>query len=151
MLSLRLGRSINLIDSTLQSSCRRVVAEVKEMPKVIHFEIPAEDAKRAVAFYEKAFGWKFSKYSGMDYWLVTAGEDKEPGINGAISVKGGTHPTTINTVSVPSFEDAVMRIKTAGGKVLGSKMAVPGVGYMVYCEDTEGNIFGIMQVDPKAK
>jgi predicted enzyme related to lactoylglutathione lyase len=123
------------------------------LPKVIHFEIPADDTKRAVAFYKKAFGWKISKYGGegMDYWLATAGEDKELGINGAISMKNDTHPTTINTISVPSFEDAVKKIKAAGGEILGPKMAVPKVGYMAYCKDTEGNLFGIMQTDPKAK
>ena len=31
------------------------------------------------------------------------------------------------------------------------KMAVPGVGYMTYCKDTEGKIFGIMLMDPTAK
>ena len=123
------------------------------MTKVIHFEIPAEETKRAVAFYEKVFGWEFSKYGGgeMDYWLVKAGEDKEPGINGAIIAKGESHPTTINTISVPSFEAAVKKIKAAGGQILGRKTAVPNVGYMTYCKDTEGNIFGIMQTDPKAK
>jgi len=126
---------------------------VKEIPRVIHFEIPAEDARRAVAFYEKAFGWKIGKYGGegMDYYLATTGEDKEPGINGAISIKDDTHPTTINTINVPSFEDAVKKIKAAGGEILGPKMTVPSVGYMTYCKDTEGNIFGIMQMDPKAK
>ncbi len=121
------------------------------MAKVIHFEIPAENPKRAVDFYKKVFGWKFSKYPGMDYWLVTAGEEKEQGINGAIAEKDETHPATINTISVPSFDDAVTKIKAAGGEILGSKMAVPNVGYMTYCKDTEGNIFGIMQMDPKAK
>jgi len=121
------------------------------VPKIIHFEIPAEDTKRAVAFYEKAFGWKFDKYEGMEYWLAAAGEDKEPGINGAIAKKDIFHPTTINTLSVPSFENAVEKIKAAGGEILGPKMAVPNVGYMAYCKDTEGNIFGIMQTDPKAK
>ena len=123
------------------------------MPKIIHFEIPAEDTKRAVTFYEKAFGWKFNEYDGeeMDYWLATAGEDKEPGINGAISEKDETHPTTINTISVPSFEDAVKKISAAGGEILGPKMTVLSVGYMAYCKDTEGNIFGIMQTDPKAE
>jgi len=121
------------------------------MPKVIHFEIPAEDTKRAVAFYKKVFGWRFTEYTGMDYWLATAGEDKELGINGAISAKSDSHPTTINTVSVPSFEDAVNKIKAEGGEILGPRMAVPGVGYMTYCKDTEGNLFGIMQMDPNAK
>jgi len=123
------------------------------VPKVIHFEIPAKDTKRAAAFYQKAFGWKLDKYGGeeMDYWLATAGEDKEPGINGAIIKKGESHQATVNTVSVPSFEDTAEKIKAAGGEVLGPKMAVQGVGYMSYCKDTEGNIFGIMQMDPKAK
>ena len=123
------------------------------MPKVVHFEIPAKDTKRAVAFYEKAFGWKIGRYGTeeIDYWLVTAGEDTEPGINGAIALKDDTHPTTINTVSVASFEVAVEKIKGAGGKVLGAKMAVQGVGYMTYCKDTEGNLFGIMQMDLNAK
>jgi predicted enzyme related to lactoylglutathione lyase len=125
----------------------------EKVPKVIHFEIPAEDTRRAVAFYEKAFSWKLSKYGGegMDYWLAKTGEDEEPGINGAIIVKGDTHPTTVNTISVPSFEEAVKRIGEAGGQILGPKMTVPSVGYMTYCRDTEGNIFGIMQTDPEAK
>ena len=123
------------------------------MPKVIHFEIPADDTKRAVAFYEKAFGWKLYKYGNeqMDYWLVTAGDDKEMGINGALSSKDQIHPTTVNTISVESFEEAVEKIKEAGGQVLAQKMTVPQVGYMTYCKDTEGNIFGIMQTDRNAK
>ena len=55
------------------------------MPKIVHFEIPAENPDRAVNFYEKAFGWKANKWEGpQDYWLVTAGEKDEPGIDGAI-------------------------------------------------------------------
>jgi predicted enzyme related to lactoylglutathione lyase len=30
-------------------------------------------------------------------------------------------------------------------------MAVPGIGYLVYCVDTEGVMFGMMQNDPSAK
>jgi predicted enzyme related to lactoylglutathione lyase len=121
--------------------------------KIIHFEIPADNPERAVEFYRKVFGWKIEKYAGgqMDYWLVTAGEDKESGINGAIAVKDKNHPTTVNTISVPSYENAVKEIKQAGGEIMTPKMTVPAVGYMCYCRDTEGNIFGIMQMDPKAK
>jgi predicted enzyme related to lactoylglutathione lyase len=123
------------------------------LPKVIHFEIPADDPERAVNFYKKVFGWKIDKYGvgDMNYWLVTTGDNQEPGINGAIAEKDESHPSTINTVSVPSFEVAISKIEEAGGKVLMPKMAVPGVGYMTYCRDTEGNIFGIMQTDPVAK
>jgi uncharacterized protein len=125
----------------------------ERIPKVIHFEIPALDTKRAVNFYEKAFGWEFSNYGGgeMDYWLVAAGKDEEPGINGAIAKKDEMHAATINTLGVVSFEEAVVKIKEAGGQVLLPKMTVPNVGYMTYCKDTEGNVFGIMQSDPQAK
>ncbi|MCW4019304.1 MAG: VOC family protein [Candidatus Bathyarchaeota archaeon] len=122
------------------------------MARVVHFEIPAEKPQRAVDFYSKVFGWKIEKWAGpVDYWLVTTGEDKEPGINGAIAQKGENMKVTTNTIGVPSFEEAVKKITEAGGKVLMSKMTIPGIGYMTYCEDPEGNVFGIMQSDPQAK
>jgi predicted enzyme related to lactoylglutathione lyase len=124
----------------------------KEMPRVIHFEIPADNPERAAQFYQKVFGWKVDKWAGpMDYWLAKTGEDKEPGINGAITEKGDYVAATTNTIDVASYEDAVKKIMEAGGKVLTAKMAVPGVGYMSYCKDTEGNVFGIMQNDSNAK
>ncbi len=89
-------------------------------PKVIHFEIPAENPKRAVEFYEKVFGWKIQKYGSeeMNYFLATAGDDKEQGINGAIAEKDAMHPTTVNTISVASFEETAKKIKETGGQVL---------------------------------
>ena len=46
------------------------------MSKVIHFELPADDPRRAIAFYEKVFGWTISKWEGpMDYWLKIALHD----------------------------------------------------------------------------
>ena len=50
------------------------------MSKVIHFEIPADNPERAIAFYEQALGWKFRKWDGpMEYWMVEGGpaEDGE--------------------------------------------------------------------------
>jgi predicted enzyme related to lactoylglutathione lyase len=121
------------------------------MPRVVHFEIPADRPERAVKFYKKVFGWKIDKWGPVDYWLVTTGEDKEPGINGAITSKSDFVAVTTNTVGVASYDDAVKKIVEAGGKVLMPKTAVPGIGYMTYCKDTEGNVFGIMQNDPSAK
>ena len=121
------------------------------MPRVVHFEIPAEKPERAVKFYKKVFGWKIEKWEGpMEYWLVMTGEDKEPGINGGI-MSNINQKTTVNTVDVPSVENYLKKITEAGGKVVKPKTAVPGVGYMAYCVDTEGNVFGLMQNDPSAK
>ena len=73
------------------------------MPRVIHFEIPVNDADRAVAFYQKVFGWKIEKWSGpMEYWMVNTGDEKAPGINGGI-MKRGNVQTTTNTLGVDGF------------------------------------------------
>jgi predicted enzyme related to lactoylglutathione lyase len=120
------------------------------MPRVIHFEIPADDPKRAVSFYEQAFGWKISKWEGpQDYWLASTGEQGQPGIDGAITSRSSLQ-TICNTIDVPSIDDACRKVAEAGGKVLTPVMAIPGVGRMAYCVDTEGNQFGIMQADPTA-
>ena len=52
---------------------------------------------------------------------------------------------------MPNVDEFAKRIEQAGGKVIMAKSTVPGVGYMAYCQDTEGNVFGIMQEDPSAK
>jgi len=126
--------------------------EVKLMPRIIHFEIATDNPERAAKFYKKVFGWKIQKWSGpAAYWLVTTGKAEEPGINGAIMEKMKQAPAaTINTVDVPSVDEFLQKITSADGKVLMPKRAVPGVGYMAYCVDTEGIVFGIMQSYPQA-
>ena len=34
------------------------------MPRVIHFELSADDPARAVKFYDEVFGWKTQKWDG---------------------------------------------------------------------------------------
>ncbi len=121
------------------------------MPRPIHFELAADDPDRAVAFYSKVFGWKVDKWGGpQDYWLLTTGPDNEPGINGAIMRRQSPEHTLVNTISVPSLDDALASITANGGKILSERMTVPGVGYMAYCQDTEGNPLGVMQMDQTA-
>lgn len=121
------------------------------MPRVIHFEINADDPDKAAEFYQRVFGWKIEKWAGpVDYWLVTTGEDTEPGINGAIT-RRSDNLTTVNTIGVDSLDKAVDEVVKAGGGVVQPKAAVPGVGYSAYCRDPEGNVFGLMQEDSTAK
>jgi predicted enzyme related to lactoylglutathione lyase len=59
--------------------------------------------------------------------------------------------TTTNTIGVESVDAALATVKIAGGKLVMPKTPIPGVGYFAYCEDTEGNLFGVMQADKNAK
>jgi predicted enzyme related to lactoylglutathione lyase len=87
----------------------------------------------------------------MDYWLVNTGAEGAPGINGGLMKKEGPMQGTTNTVDVESVESAVAAVAKTGGKLVMPKTPIPGVGYFAYCEDTEGNLFGVMQADKNAK
>jgi predicted enzyme related to lactoylglutathione lyase len=51
---------------------------------------------------------------------------------------------------VDSVDGAVEAVLKAGGKIIMPKTPIPTVGYFAYCEDTEGNVFGVMQMDANA-
>jgi predicted enzyme related to lactoylglutathione lyase len=121
------------------------------MARVTHFEIHAVNPERAVDFYTNVFDWKISKWNGpMDYWLIDTGEGD--GINGGLLPRRGEGPhegTAINsfvcTVNVHSLNDAIVAIEKAGGQIVVEKVEVPGVGWLCYAKDLDGNIFGILE------
>ncbi len=120
------------------------------MPRVVHFEIPADNPQRAGEFYQGVFGWKINKWEGpQPYWLCETGTGD--GINGGIMNRSPQFKTVTNTIDVPSLDDYTKKVTKAGGKVVAPKMTIPGVGYLAYCTDTEGNIFSILQGDRSAK
>src|SRR5215469_1323983 len=44
------------------------------MPRVVHFEIHAQEPERAARFYSEVFGWEITKWGGpVDYWLIKTG------------------------------------------------------------------------------
>ena len=47
------------------------------MPRVVHFEIHAQDPERAVRFYEQVFGWRTQRWGSEEYWLLTTGPAEE--------------------------------------------------------------------------
>jgi predicted enzyme related to lactoylglutathione lyase len=123
------------------------------MPRPVHFEMTFEDAERAKTFYSTVFGWTFQKWGddSMPYWLTTTGQDGEPGINGGLMLRQeGMGPGTTNTMGVESVDAAVDTIKSAGGTIIMEKMAVPGMGWVAYATDPEGNAFGVFQMDSNA-
>ena len=122
------------------------------MPRVIHFEIPAANAEKVVKFYSDLFDWKIQKWgSEFDYWLVTTGEAPEMGIDGAITPKQGPFQTTVNTIGVGNIDEYIEKAQAAGGKMVGEKTAIEGIGYVAYFTDPDGNMFGIHEPNTHAK
>lgn len=120
------------------------------MPRVVHFEIPADDPDRAVKFYGNVFGWDIQTWGGpADYWLANTGPADEPGINGAVMRRPEWGTCSIH-ISVPSLDEHLTKVREAGGEVVQPKSTIPSIGYMAYCRDTEGNVFGVFEEDPTA-
>jgi predicted enzyme related to lactoylglutathione lyase len=120
------------------------------MPKIVHFEIPADDPQRASAFYRDALGWQVSRFGDEPYWLVRAGEDSEPGANGAITARGDLHQNPVLIAGVKDIDDVLRRVTPSGGKVVQGKLPVPGMGWSAYVLDPEGNTIGLFQPDVSA-
>lgn len=135
------------------------------MPRVIHFEVHATDPLRAAKFYQELFGWEISEWTvpGVEvpnenrYWVATTGVGTEAGINGGILFRRGDPPTPgqsvnayICTIGVLDIDEYLVRANTAGGTIVVPKMPIRGVGWLAYCTDTEGNIFGMLESDAGA-
>lgn len=135
------------------------------MNRVVHFEIQAADPARAAKFYQGVFGWSIKEFIVPDaeikdenrYWLVSTGPDSERGINGGILFRRGPAPVRgqpvsayVCTIGVASLDKSVEKALKAGAQVAAPKMPIKGMGWLTYLEDTEGNIFGMMQEDKNA-
>ncbi len=132
------------------------------MNPVVHFELPADDQKRAGAFYSGVFGWKITQYGPEmdDYVVVQTDETDEKGmlketnrINGGIfkRMKPGQGPSVV--IAVDDLREAMKKVESAGGKIIGAEkpgepIDIPGIGLYISIEDTEGNKVGMLQPSP---
>jgi predicted enzyme related to lactoylglutathione lyase len=125
------------------------------MPKVVHFEIPAEDLDRAKNFYGSVFGWKLQTMpmSGGEYTIVmTTPVDEqtqmptEPGaINGGMMQRDERTPAPVITIDVEDIDGSLKEIEAGGGATVTPRTAIPGMGAFAYFKDPEGNVLGLWE------
>lgn len=128
------------------------------MGRVVHFEIHASDPERLAGFYRTMFGWTITKWEGpLDYYVITTGEAGARGIDGGLIRRMGDAPTEgqavnafVCTVDVADLDGDVAKAAGLGAVVALPKMPVPGIGWLAYIKDLDGNILGLMQNDPSA-
>jgi predicted enzyme related to lactoylglutathione lyase len=120
------------------------------MNRPVHFEIHVPDCAAAIKFYEKTLGWQFKRFerSPIEYYLVRTGDGE--GIDGGLMKSQDGRPRVVNAVQVASVDATVERIEAAGGHVVVEKMPIPGVGWVAYCTDPGGVLFGIYTHDESA-
>ena len=123
------------------------------MNKVVHFEIPFDDAERAKKFYSEVFDWGIQDMPEMEYVVARTAETddnfmvKEPGaINGGMYKRSeGLAQSPVLVIDVPSLDAHLEKVTAAGGKVTREKTEVGDMGLYAQVEDPEGNIIGIWE------
>jgi predicted enzyme related to lactoylglutathione lyase len=111
------------------------------------FEIPAADLPRATRFYETVLGRKLKPEKMGPHELAVFAYE-EPGVGGCLIAGNGHTPAGDGTVVYlavgPALDDALERVKRAGGKVALGKTALPeGMGVYAQVIDSEGNRVGL--------
>jgi hypothetical protein len=120
--------------------------------RVVHFEVPFDDADRARQFYADVFGWQISPMPEMQYNIVSTGPvsdqgmPSEPGyIGGGMAQRQAPLSAPVITIEVDDIDASVNAIEKNGGAALGEKMAVGEMGFAAYFTDSEGNLMGLWQ------
>ena len=125
-----------------KKAARRAAAKPSH-PTVVHWEIQAKDAPALHRFYSDLFGWKIDAKNPMNYGMVTSSLKSE-GINGGI---GPTMSGSSRVLVYAAVDDIVSFLGKA--ESLGAKTILPRTAYgpvtMGIFEDTEGNLFGVVE------
>jgi uncharacterized protein len=109
---------------------------------IVHFEIPAQDTKRARGFYESVFGWSFRPpLPEFEYHMT---QDLEP--VAAIYPQQSGEQGPIVYFNTDDIDAAVAKVRDGGGDA-DEKQPIPEIGWFARCKDTEGNSFSLFQAD----
>lgn len=125
------------------------------MNTIAYFEIQASNPETLIAFYNGVFGWNFIKeeFVPIEYYRI-----ETSGMNGGLLKRPAkTPPPEFGTnaftcsVEVEDFDATAKKVLDSGGVVALPKFAIPGRCWQGYFVDTDGNTFGIFEVDDHAK
>ncbi|MDX8352203.1 VOC family protein [Cognatiyoonia sp. IB215182] len=124
------------------------------MGGVQHFEIHCGDVDRAMDFYGKVLGWSFQKWGEREYYLIDgdgigAGRPTGALMPRATPAAASDHTapnSTVSVFSVDSIDTAHADALSSGGTEERPISEIPDLGRASYCYDTEGNVFGMIQL-----
>ncbi|MBI3828352.1 MAG: VOC family protein [Planctomycetes bacterium] len=108
---------------------------------ICHVEVPAPDMKKAVAFYGKLFGWKFTPMPGTGtYTLFQTGT-----VGGGLAADMEVAEKGVNLILKVENIDAKLRaIEASGGKTVQGKTKISADhGYFALFKDPNGVRMGV--------
>ena len=121
---------------------------MQPQPIGVWSEIPVSDMKKAVAFYNAVFDWQMViDESGPNPMAILGGDMEATGGHLYPGRPAQGNGPTVHIAVPDRLEDALIRCRTAGGKVLGEIVTIPP-GRFAYATDPDGNSIGLFE--PKA-
>jgi uncharacterized protein len=113
----------------------------------VHIEIPASDTEKVREFWGGLFGWQFQQYEGPVEYHMTQIAEK---IGGAVyNNPEGNAPGIRVYFDVDDINEGAARVRELGGEA-NEPVPVPTMGWFTGCKDSDGNDFGLWQIDPSA-
>ena len=120
-------------------------APLRRHGKVSYLDIPAVDAKRSAAFYEKVFGWSLRGDTDQPHFDDAAGDLIGSWVTGrAISSEPGLLPY----IYVDGIDDTLEKIGAHGGQVVRAPFP-EGDLWVATFRDPAGNVIGVWQKGPR--
>jgi predicted enzyme related to lactoylglutathione lyase len=127
------------------------------MSRLLRFEIHASQPQRLIDFYTAVLGWSFSRVEPDGWWKIHTDPLGTSDISAGLVQRPGAAPGNapvlsafICTFAVDSLDATLARALDLGAEPALPKLAVPRVGWLAYIKDPEGNVLGLMQLDPGA-
>ena len=121
---------------------------MSKMNAVGWFDIYVNELERAVQFYEAVLECNLEPLedpSGETHMMSFPADMNAYGAGGALTKSEHFKPGIGGTVVYFSVEDCSVqeaRIEDTGGKIMRSKFSIGEFGWVVLCQDSEGNLIG---------
>jgi uncharacterized protein len=121
--------------------------------KPIYFDLTVKDLPASRKFLEEVLSWQFTPFPmSFDYLRIEAGPPGEQGIDGGIGAAGPDDtPMVALTMQVSDIDAMAEKIVSGGGRLVGEKLAIPGIGWHLSFSEPGGLVFGLLQPDETAQ
>src|SRR5262245_58875786 len=125
--------------------------ETKMKNKVVLFEIPASDLKKAKTFYETIFDWKVDLWEDEGAIALTTAVDKNQqpteigGINGESHKRKAKDNSTSFGEHTDPIKTCLKTIEKGRGKIVTPKHSIGEWGFMADFADPEGNVIALWE------
>jgi uncharacterized protein len=118
--------------------------------RFVWHEQVSSDPKQAQDFYTQLFGWgtEVFKPGEIEYAMISSGGQSHGGFGTA--QEGAPPPHWLSHVRVANVDDTLLKVESAGGKLVAGPFEMGEVGRMAVITDPQGAFISVYQPEEEA-